>query len=108
MERPRPLVRYLSDASYWMYLTHLVATAWLPGVLARVDAPAFLKFSIVFSGTTLTTLVTYHYFVRATVIGELLNGRRYLSIVGGRWSESKSESKSESESQSESTVARGT
>ena len=77
MEKPRPVVRYLSDASYWMYLTHLVATAWLPGVLARADAHAFVKFTFVFGLTTLITLMTYHYFVRSTVIGALLNGRRY-------------------------------
>jgi hypothetical protein len=86
-----------------MYLTHLVPTAWLPGVLARADAHAFVKFTFVFSLTTLITLMTYHYFVRSTVIGGLLNGRRYpralpggvglgQSTVVGRWSESKSES----------------
>jgi glucan biosynthesis protein C len=36
-----------------------------------------VKFSFVIGLTTLITLVTYHYFVRSTVIGELLNGRRY-------------------------------
>lgn len=77
MEKPRPLVRYLSDASYWMYLTHLAPTAWLPGVFAHLDAPAFVKFFLVVGLTTLITVVTYHYFVRSTVLGELLNGRRY-------------------------------
>jgi hypothetical protein len=77
MEKRRPLVRYVSDASYWMYLTHVAPTAWIPGLLAHVDAPAFVKFFIVVSFTTLITLVTYHYVVRSTVIGELLNGRRY-------------------------------
>jgi glucans biosynthesis protein C len=74
----RPLVRYLSDASYWMYLTHLAPAAWLPGVFAHLDLPAAIKFLLVFGTTTLVTLVTYHYFVRSTAIGELLNGRRYL------------------------------
>jgi glucans biosynthesis protein C len=77
MEKPRPLVRYLSDASYWMYLTHLGPAAWLPGILAHVDAPAVVKFSLVLGLTTFSTLITYHYFVRSTFIGELLNGRRY-------------------------------
>ena len=77
MSAPRPFVRYLSDASYWMYLTHLAPVAWLPGVFAHLDLPAAIKFLLVFGTTTLVTLVTYHYIVRTTAIGELLNGRRY-------------------------------
>ena len=73
----RPLVRYLSDASYWMYLTHLAPASWLPGVFAHLDVPAGMKFLLVFGFTTLVTLITYHYMVRTTAIGELLNGRRY-------------------------------
>ena len=73
----RPMVRYLSDASYWMYLTHLAPAAWLPGVFAHLALPAAIKFLLVFGSTTLVTLVTYHYLVRTTAIGELLNGRRY-------------------------------
>jgi glucans biosynthesis protein C len=74
---PRPLVRYLSDASYWMYLTHLAPAAWLPGVFAHLDVPAAMKFLLVFGTTTLVTVISYHYIVRTTAIGELLNGRRY-------------------------------
>jgi peptidoglycan/LPS O-acetylase OafA/YrhL len=77
LSAPRPLVRYLSDASYWMYLTHLAPAAWLPGVFAHLDLPAAIKFLLVFGITMLVTLVTYHYLVRTTAIGELLNGRRY-------------------------------
>lgn len=77
LSAPRPLVRYLSDASYWMYLTHLAPATWLPGVFAHVELPAGMKFLMVFGITTLVTLVTYRYLVRTTAIGELLNGRRY-------------------------------
>ena len=74
---PRPLVRYFSDASYWMYLVHIVPAVWIPGLLARSSAPAFVKFSVVLAATILVTTVTYHYLVRSTLLGELLNGRRY-------------------------------
>ena len=77
LEKPLPLGRYLSDASYWMYLAHLPITMLLPASLAYVGLPAFAKFSLVLSVTTAITLVTYHYWVRSTFIGETLNGRRY-------------------------------
>lgn len=77
LAQPRPLLRYVSDASYWMYITHLAPAVWIPGLLAHVHAPAVVKFTIVLGATTLLTLVSYHYVVRSTVIGALLNGRRY-------------------------------
>ncbi len=77
LDAPRPIVRYLSDASYWMYITHLVPITFAQGLLAHVDAPSFVKFAVVLSATIVVTVTTYHYFVRSTVVGELLNGRRY-------------------------------
>jgi glucan biosynthesis protein C len=77
MDRPRPLVRYLSDAAYWMYLVHLPFTIWVPGLLATIGLPATLKFIIVLLTTTSVTVATYHVWVRSTAIGALLNGRRY-------------------------------
>jgi glucans biosynthesis protein C len=74
---PRRLQRYLSDASYWMYLVHLPLTIWLPGLLHGFDLPALLKFSMVLGATFVVTLASYHLFVRSTVIGEFLNGRRF-------------------------------
>jgi glucan biosynthesis protein C len=46
-------------------------------MLVGVSLPAVVKFFIVLGVTTLVTVVTYHYFVRSTVIGWLLNGRKY-------------------------------
>jgi glucan biosynthesis protein C len=77
MDHPRPLVRYLSDAAYWMYLVHLPITIWVPGALAATGLPAIVKFFVVFLTTTSVTVLTYHLFVRSTAIGALLNGRRY-------------------------------
>jgi glucans biosynthesis protein C len=84
LSTPRPLARYFSDASYWMYLTHLPLAVWLPGAFAHLAAPAFVKFSLVLGLTTLLTTVSYHYMVRSTVLGELLNGRRYDRARHGR------------------------
>jgi surface polysaccharide O-acyltransferase-like enzyme len=76
--KPRPLGRYLADASYWMYLVHLPLTIWIPGLLASVAVAAVVKFSIVLSVTSCITLLTYDAFVRPTAVGAFLNGRRYL------------------------------
>lgn len=77
LNQQSPIVRYLSDASYWMYLVHLPFAIGLPGVLAPMPLPAAVKFTITVALTTAITLVSYHYLVRATAIGALLNGRRY-------------------------------
>jgi peptidoglycan/LPS O-acetylase OafA/YrhL len=77
MRTPRPLVRYFSDAAYWMYLVHLPLTIWIPGLLARAPLPAAAKFAIVLAATTLVTTITYDYLVRSRALGVLLNGRSY-------------------------------
>lgn len=69
-------VRYLSDASYWMYIVHLPIVIWTAGAIARLPLHAGLKFAIVLSVTTAVCLWTYQAFVRSTFIGQLLNGRR--------------------------------
>jgi glucan biosynthesis protein C len=73
----RPWQRYLSDGSYWMYLVHLPIVIWTQGLLASVAISPLVKFTIVLGVTTTATLLTYHFFVRATAIGAMLNGRRF-------------------------------
>jgi glucan biosynthesis protein C len=72
-----PVMRYVSDASYWVYLIHLPLTALLPGFIAGWQLPALVKFLLVLLFTTIICFVTYHYFVRNTFIGQFLNGRKY-------------------------------
>ena len=75
--RSSKVMRYLSDASYWVYLIHLPFTIFLPGLLVDWQAPAVVKFFSVMIITATVCLMSYHFLVRATIIGQFLNGRRY-------------------------------
>jgi glucans biosynthesis protein C len=81
--RPSPIVRYVVDASFWIYLIHLPFAIWLPGLISAVDVPALTKIPIVFGVTVLLGFVTYDLFVRSTLIGSTLNGRRYQRALFG-------------------------
>lgn len=70
-------MRYISDASYWVYLIHLPLTIIFPVVVWKLPIGAIPKFLLVLLGTTIVCFVTYHYFVRNTFIGKFLNGRKY-------------------------------
>ncbi|WP_420317274.1 acyltransferase family protein [Ekhidna sp.] len=69
--------RYLSDSSYWVYLVHLPFTLIIPALIGDLNIHVGLKFALVLTGTTTLCYVTYHYMVRATFIGQFLNGRKY-------------------------------
>lgn len=73
-------MRYVSDASYWVYLIHLPLTAILPIVVWKLPIGAISKFLLVLLVTTIICFVTYHYCVRNTFIGKFLNGRKYPSV----------------------------
>lgn len=74
--RPRPMVRYLADSSYWMYLVHLPVVVWLQVAVAEVPVHWTLKLAFVSFTTITLSLLTYDLFVRSTWLGQLLNGRR--------------------------------
>ena len=84
LEAPSPGWRYLSDASYWMYLVHLPLTVALPPLLSGWDAPGLVKFALALGAASAVTLVTYHYGVRSTWVGKRLNGRRYPRVFPWR------------------------
>ena len=71
-----PVVRYLSDASYWLYLGHFPLIVALQILMQDWEISAWLKFSIIAFGVTGFLLVIYEYGVRYTWVGALLNGRK--------------------------------
>ena len=70
-------MRYLSDSSYWVYLVHFPIVFLIASIIANLNIPSIFKFCIVFLTTVLICYTSYHFFVRPTIIGRFLNGRRY-------------------------------
>jgi len=70
-------MRYISDASYWVYLIHLSIAAIIPGLIANWPIHGTLKFLFVMFSNGIICFVSYHYLVRETFIGQFLNGRKY-------------------------------
>ena len=73
-DHPSALGRYVSDASYWIYLIHyplLIATA---GALAVTPLPALIKYLLTLAVVVPIVLATYHFGVRTTRLGAWLAG----------------------------------
>lgn len=74
--KDRPWVRYISDASYWIYLWHLVLIYGSQWVAAELTFNVHLEVMLIIVVVTAALLVVYQYGVRYTWIGEILNGPR--------------------------------
>lgn len=75
--QPSPWTRYISDSSYWIYILHLPVVVALQVAIAKAAYPWPLKYVAISAATLSVCFLTYHYLVRATWIGKILNGRRY-------------------------------
>jgi len=71
-----PLVRYLSDASYFVYIFHIIVVLMFQHVLIRIGIPVGIKLLVVAFGATIILLGVYQVGVRYTLIGTLLNGKK--------------------------------
>jgi peptidoglycan/LPS O-acetylase OafA/YrhL len=80
--RPSPLVSWLADASYWMYIVHPPVVMVAQMFVRPWAVPADLKFLVVMALVTPVLLLTYRYGVRYTPLGSLLNGPRKASFGG--------------------------
>jgi peptidoglycan/LPS O-acetylase OafA/YrhL len=76
LSRPRPILQYLADSSYWVYLCHLPIIGLLQVDLFSLKAPAALKFAVVLMTTLALCLASYQVMVRHTILGRWLHGRR--------------------------------
>jgi peptidoglycan/LPS O-acetylase OafA/YrhL len=72
-----PVRRYIADASYWMYLAHLPLVFALQMIVLKWNLHWSIKFPLIVGVAVAILLVSYHYLVRNTYLGEILNGRRY-------------------------------
>ncbi|WP_020576782.1 acyltransferase family protein [Actinopolymorpha alba] len=75
LTRERASVRYLADASYWMYLMHLPLLVAIEIPLADLGWPIIAKLAVALTTTFLILLASYALMVRTTPIGRWLNGR---------------------------------
>jgi len=70
-------VRYLVDASFWLYLVHLPLVIFVQTLLAETSMFVWIKFAGASMGPLVFGLITYALLVRYTPIGAMLNGKRY-------------------------------
>ena len=70
--------QYVSQSSYWVYLIHFPIQHMLfVFVLRNNIQSAIILFILLLTISTLLSFLTYHYFVRSSFIGKILNGRKY-------------------------------
>jgi glucans biosynthesis protein C len=69
-------IRYVADASYWMYLAHLPLVFALQVLVMNWSLHWIIKFTLIVSVTISVLLLSYRFLVRSTFIGAGLNGYR--------------------------------
>lgn len=69
-------MRYISDSSYWIYLTHLPLVMVAQWLVSGLEIPAMIKFVSIIVVVSGLLLLTYEYLVRYSVVGSVLNGPR--------------------------------
>lgn len=69
--------RYLCDSSYFLYIAHMPVILVFQLLLRDLPVPPLAKVFLVLAGSIAMLLPLYHYAVRPTVLGAVLNGRRY-------------------------------
>lgn len=75
--KENPFIRYLADASYWIYILHLPIVFALQTLLMDVPWHWTIKFPLIIVLTCIPLVLTYHWLVRSTWIGAIMNGKRY-------------------------------
>ncbi len=76
LSRESPALRYVADASYWIYLVHLPLVLLLQALVAELAWNVWLKFFAVSAATLAVAALSYDAAVRYTWVGAMLNGRK--------------------------------
>lgn len=76
LNRYNKVIRYVSDSAYWIFIFHSVPLVIIALPMYGWPVAAEIKFLITCLGTYAVCFLSYHYWVRSTWIGQLLNGRK--------------------------------
>ena len=76
LQAENPVIRYLSDASYWIYIVHVPLLLLFQWQVKPLDLDPAAKFALVVWGTLCVGLLSYALVVRYSFIGTILNGRK--------------------------------
>lgn len=74
------ITRYISDASYWVYLIHVPVLLYIQMPLLSLDISIYLKLLIALISTLAICFISYHLFVRFSLIGKLLSGLKHIRV----------------------------
>ena len=74
-DQPSPAISYVADASYWIYIAHLPVVMALQTAFMLADVHWSIKYLVINIVCLGFLLITYHFWVRSTWVGRLLNGR---------------------------------
>jgi peptidoglycan/LPS O-acetylase OafA/YrhL len=78
-----PVMRFLTEGSFWVYLIHLPLIGAMQVLLLPYHWPALVKFLLVGTVATAVSLWSYEAIVRRSLVGELVNGSRKRSNKTG-------------------------
>ena len=73
---PNKVVRYIADASYWLYLIHLPLVIWLQIAFAELPIYWLIKLVGISAITILISILLYDAVIRSTFMGAVLSGKR--------------------------------
>lgn len=76
MDRANPMIRFVADSSYWVYIIHLPLLFFIQYLLLDTPWNLWLEFALSSLGTLTIGIASYALLVRWTPVGWLLNGRR--------------------------------
>jgi len=69
--------RYIADASYWVYLAHLPVVAGFQVWAGHWHLHWGVKYPFILVASFAVLFLSYHFLVRPSFLGQLLNGRKH-------------------------------
>jgi glucan biosynthesis protein C len=75
-QEPHPRLRYWTDSSYWIYLSHFPVMAAIALAISALAMPESLRLIVLTTATLALIFPAYGAFVRHSAIGRVLHGPR--------------------------------